>query len=373
MEALKRFIWLVLLLFSSNAMAQTTRYAEPAANGYIRLFFDHKYYLVDKNCQYKSIERVAQFDDAKLQFDGPFKDFNSWGKLILEGHYLNGKKEGTFKAYHPNGQLKWEVDYKNNFPSGQWKYYYPDGKPMLVLYYDTLHNFTIQQYWNRAGEHKVVDGNGEYVIRAPIVGYTDQGFRSYSRSGKLANGKPHGVWFTHGQWRENETGALLFVERFKDGQQQSVYYEEPYVTEYLDEDDFSFIPTEHFPFAEVGQKHECNFDNYSGFLEYTKKKFSFLIESLPLERNHREMQIAVLYVVGKNGEPIDAKVVEEPQNLNTREKRRLIEIFESMNYFIPSMLDEEPIKDNITITLTLHQEDDEIVMTDFNLKREKGY
>lgn len=115
------------------SFAQEIQYREPASKGYMRFFYDDNYYLVDKDCEFKAIERVAQYDTITFKFNGEFKDFLSNGRLILHGAYKNGIKHGNYTAYHPNGEIKWETVYVEGKESGEWKYYYPDGKPLLVL------------------------------------------------------------------------------------------------------------------------------------------------------------------------------------------------------------------------------------------------
>src|SRR5690554_3978617 len=84
----------------------------------VRFFYDDHYYLVDKECEFKAIERVGRYDFQQQVFIGGFADFDNHGRLILEGNYVDGRKEGNFKAYHPNGQLKWQTSYVQGDPRG---------------------------------------------------------------------------------------------------------------------------------------------------------------------------------------------------------------------------------------------------------------
>src|SRR5690606_39698877 len=123
------------VLFRSQQVDSTAKVTllEKAPMGLVRFYFDDYYYLVDKDCAFKSIERVSQCLVDKNVFHGDFRDFDRNGTVVLSGHHDEGIKQGLFKAFHSSGTLKWEVMYENGSPTGDWKYYYPDGKPMLKI------------------------------------------------------------------------------------------------------------------------------------------------------------------------------------------------------------------------------------------------
>ena len=193
-KAIYMFTVLSILFFNLKAQENRPLYFEDAPNAMKRFFFDENYYLVDKDCEFKAIERVSDFDNKTNKFEGLFKDFDRNGRVILSGQYQNGKKHGEFKAYHPNGVLKWESTFIDDIAIGPWEYYYPDGKPMLFI---TLgpSSFRINQYWDRKGQQLVKDGEGTYDINLPIIGFTEHGYTKFNRRGAIKNGLPDGLWY----------------------------------------------------------------------------------------------------------------------------------------------------------------------------------
>ena len=77
---IRKFIHILLLLSVcsfTNLYAQDEKpvFYEKLDQGLIRFYFDKYYYLVSKECEFKTIERVSKFDFAKQVFDGEFRDF----------------------------------------------------------------------------------------------------------------------------------------------------------------------------------------------------------------------------------------------------------------------------------------------------------
>lgn len=191
---IRHMLSLVALFFASQSLfGQSPLYMEPAGNGEIRFYFDERYYFVDRDCEFRAIERIGKINPETQLFDGPFIDYNYRGQLILSGHYTNGIRNGDFKAYHGNGQLKWEVRYENGEPVGLWKYYYPDGKPMVYTEYSE-NAMLIKEYWDQSGKHQVKNGNGKYEMKLELDGYSPYGIKYIVRKGRIKNGLQHGFW-----------------------------------------------------------------------------------------------------------------------------------------------------------------------------------
>jgi len=55
--------------------------------------------------------------------------------IVLEGNYINNKREGTWIEYYPNGKKKSELIYWDDVPDGLCKTFYPDGKICTELNY----------------------------------------------------------------------------------------------------------------------------------------------------------------------------------------------------------------------------------------------
>jgi hypothetical protein len=174
---MKRYVAIVtlfLLVASQYTHAQKI-FFESVGDTSVRFFFDENYYLVDQDCEFKAIERVAGFDRKNNKFDGEFKDFHVMtGHVVLHGNYREGKKEGRFTAYYPNGKLRWETTFDDDSPRGPWYYYFPDGTPHLFITL-TEKSFSIDQMWDEKGEQIVVDGDGLYNLNSAIIGFTDHG------------------------------------------------------------------------------------------------------------------------------------------------------------------------------------------------------
>ncbi len=259
----KLYLLFTFFLLVITSFAQEIIYRESLNNGYTRFFYDDNYYLVDKDCEFKAIERVSQYDTISFKFNGEFKDFLPSGRLILHGAYKNGLKHGIYKAYHLNGQLKWETNYVDGKESGEWKYYYPDGKPLLVLSL-AEDGFKILSFWDKNGKQNVIDGNGQYEMTFPVKGFTDHGFTAYRRHGKVVDGKPDGIWYINFITNpKKNTEENIFREIFENGERISISRNTDYVDYFIPYDDFLLVPSEFFSRAEHFIVHPCTFDEYS--------------------------------------------------------------------------------------------------------------
>lgn len=354
------------------SFAQEIVYREPANKGYTRFYYDENYYLVDKNCEFKSIERVAQYDTVMFGFNGEFKDFDRNGKLILEGSYQNGNRNGPFKAYHPNGQLKWEAVYQDGREISDWKYYYPDGKPFLTLSFGE-EDYKIMSYWDRLGEQKVIEGNGNYDITFPATGFSDHGYSAYRRHGKLVNGVPDGVWYINFITNpKKNTQEYIYREVFEGGVRTSFIRNPDYYDHFIPYEDFWVVPTEYFGRAEFFLVHDCSFDEYSGFTNFIHKKIAEELEELDFELPNGSFQYKVKYEVSKTGQPVSLKLDSDSEKLPKKEQSKIHKLFESMYYFIPSIENGKAIKDNISLMGEFLIRNGKGTLNYVKIQREKG-
>lgn len=367
---IKHIFFYIVFLFAGTALAQqdSTKskvFFEPAPEGLVRFYFDNYYYLVDKNCQFKSIERVSQFIVAKNVFHGEFKDFALNGKIVLTGFYNEGVKEGIFTAYHPNGEKKWEVMFENDRPTGTWNYYYPDGKPMFVVNYGNM-GVKITTVWDQVGIKRVEEGNGNYEFKMPYVFYNEYGFPFFERKGKLKDGVPTGYWTTHVVDEKNRKTLLA----------EEIYSKGGFLTEaynlFLDEEytqPMSILPTEYFTTAETLNFKECSFDDYSGFYTYLSDKFNSILTSVsgiePFEDDFT-VQIAL----SSKGYPKKATAVKalKPAELNKAVESVLLEI----PYYFPSLdVSGTPIDDTLNISgKIIVDKEGKMQFHSFRIKRE---
>ncbi|MBL1410539.1 toxin-antitoxin system YwqK family antitoxin [Sphingobacterium faecale] len=374
---MKKATYLIILLFvtlsyQSKAQDFKTRYFDEAPNNLKRFYFDQNYFLVDKDCEFKYLERVTSFDKNTNKFEGVFKDFDPNGRLTLTGQYQDGKKEGEFKAFHPNGVLKWETTFLNDSPSGSWKYYYPDSKPMLFI---TLNQdeFYINQYWNRLGEQLVKDGEGKYDITLPIIGFTDHGYTSFNRQGKVKNGQPDGIWYvSFVSDGKRQDRILLFIEQYEDGLFKGKHFEEGFDHLLITEEDFVFTPNDYFPRAEFLLSKKCSFDEFTGFNIFIANKFMQYLDEVDYPRNQdSEKEISFEVNVSKNGLPSSPKL----ENLNSFSKEErffLNQMINQIRYYLPSFYQNVPIIDTLNVKFVIQTQSGKIHISPVQIQRTKG-
>lgn len=354
---------------SSNA---NIVYKERVNDEYTRFYFDDNYYLVDKNCPFKAIERVAKYDSVNFKFNGDFKDFDYRGKILLEGTFKNGVKEGTFVAYHPNGTKKWEANYHNNEPLGERKYYYPDGKPMLNLTF-TLSDVSIDDYWDTYGIQKVKNGQGKYEMKLPILGFSEHGYSWYIKSGDIKDGKLHGSWYTSFVVNEKRnTKETVYIEDFNMGIRESFVSNDAFSDFYIPLEDFYIVPPDLFSRAELFLVKGCSFDEYSGFNYLLIRKFSNYLENESFNQTNQELTFEAQYAVSKTGTPGAKKIINQPNDLEKQDRDKILNMFDEVYYFIPSILDNQEIKDNISIIINIKIINQKAFIQNLTLKREIG-
>ncbi|SEL79444.1 toxin-antitoxin system YwqK family antitoxin [Parapedobacter koreensis] len=343
-------------------------YYEKAPHGMTRFFYDDHYFLADKDCQFKAIERVAAYDFEAQVFVGEFTDFNNWGRAILRGNYRNGKKDGAFKAYHPNGQLKWEVSYMQDRPRGLWKYYYPDGKPLLEVMYDD-EKVLIRNFWDQRGRQRVVDGNGRYDFAIDTDGYNPFGYMRYSRKGKVVDGFPDGVW----------TITYLFEDGNTEGAGHELYqkgrfirgYETYEDREFHDAPKYGILPTSFFVRADLMIGKGCTIDEYSGFTNYLSEHLEEWFDG-ELDEMPDPVQIEFSIVVRKNGAPERAEM--EATFGQKQYADLLLAGLSWVSFWFPSYADGAYIDDKLTVTMEAFPDAAERKLRFYNvtIQREKG-
>ncbi|WP_160069907.1 toxin-antitoxin system YwqK family antitoxin [Sphingobacterium bovisgrunnientis] len=371
MKIKKLYIVLAYLFCGSIIFAQEIRYKEKANENYTRFFYDDNYYLVDKDCEFKSIMRVAQYDTVNWKFNGEFKDFNLQGKLLLHGFYEDGVRNGKFTAYHPNGQIRWESEYVDNKEKGLWKYYYPDGKPMLTLSFEN-DDFQFVDFWDTYGIRKIANGEGEYEMTFPIKGFTDHGFTSYLKKGKISKGKPDGAWLTSLIIDARKKKFIpIYSQLFIEGKQNSYEIAPEFLEQYIAYEDFYIVPSDFFSRAESFIVYDCNFDSYSGFITHNIKKFNHFLTDDKFEYAG-QFEFKVIYDVSNKGLVNSMEVLETPEEFVKSDVNKIRSLFETVEYFIPSIKDGKQIRDNITLTGSFIFTDKAATIQHLKVEREIG-
>ncbi|MBL0317041.1 MAG: hypothetical protein IPP69_15280 [Flavobacteriales bacterium] len=86
---------------------------------------------------YNSI-RVKAYEGRieKKSFDGPYKEFDAVGNLILTANYKGGFLDGSQKKYYSTGQLRADEFYVDGEMDGLQIYYHKNGQVSGYYYYD---------------------------------------------------------------------------------------------------------------------------------------------------------------------------------------------------------------------------------------------
>ena len=346
MKKIVGFIILSIGFLSVYAQQQKHVFYETAGDSLIRFYFDDNYYLVDKDCEFKSIERLTSFDLSSNKFIGSFTDFDSEGKPILEGSYKDGIRSGLFKAYHPNGAIKWECYFEDGLPRGNWKYYYPDQKLMMRVAF-TRESAKIMEFYNTKGRATVIKGNGRFEFRVPIQGYNPYGYPFVKQKGRLKDGVPDGYWQIF--YEADKISDLIAEETYVKGVFKAgvdLIHERQY-----NKPNYSLIPVEKFYLAERFISKNCNYDEIAGYNEYLMELLtapfrSYRIE-MPIE-DRFEYQVRV----NKDGKPSKLEVIDDvPQVIS----KFFLDVLSTVERYIPSFADGEYIDDELHITGTVSQ------------------
>ena len=337
------FVCLTLATKAQEGEKESKVLFEKAPMGLVRFYFDDNYYLVDKNCVFKSIERISQFLVEKNAFHADFRDFDKNGTVVLTGYHNQGIKEGPFKAYHSDGSLKWEVDFEQDRPKGDWKYYYPDGKPMLTVNYDST-SIRIMAFWDRRGRQRIKDGNGNYAFKMPFTFYNEYGYPYFERKGRTKNGFPRGYWTTH--FVDDHDKKTLYTEEVFDNngilsEGYNLFLDATYSTP------MPLVPTPHFYTAERLLSKNCSFDEHSGFTTYLSEKFSTMLTSSSKLINIED-KFSYEVSLDEEGNPADHLLKD---SLITKELNHYLELaIREIPFYFPS-LDKSgtAIKDTIKV------------------------
>lgn len=173
-----------------------------------KIFFDsewneteegkHTYYRIieDYNIE-KPLHRVLDYyRNDTLQMKGLT---SSLEKIV---------KEGPYSYYYENGKKKSLVNFEDDKVLGKELRWYENGNKESDGDYTITDNpterllFTVNQYWNKDGKQKVIDGNGDY----------EEYGGNFSTWGRVKNGLRHGEWKG-----EDKSVKIRFVEKYKDG------------------------------------------------------------------------------------------------------------------------------------------------------------
>ncbi len=369
-------------------------YYERTTDGLVRFFYDRHYYLVDKDCHYKEIEREGHFDFVQRIFDGPVRDFDLNGELVMEGNYAKGKKEGLFRGYHPSGFLKWEVKYVDDIPADTIRYYYPDGMPYLE-YRAVDGELLLWSYWNTKGRQRVRNGRGRFeLVSEPSDAYNPIGYGWIVRRGRVRGGKMD--------------QDIFYRYRFEDGTEYTAGYEtyrqgkfvngEDYASGFFSQPRHALGPRIWHVRSEVLVSKRCTVDDHIGFTYhaaetwqnalssrvalqanqegevtlYLKDGFGLWLETAYMHRDLRPRQLSFVLLVDKAGA---VQGVEAGQNFETPAlAAHMTEVVQGFNYWVPSW-NGDFIDDELTIHVQVQAGPARpfFVLSDMHVTRKLGF
>jgi len=91
----------------------------------IQLYFNNNWEVTNKD---KAVYvREAEYDLQNFTLNGKVTDRDLTGNLMMEGNYVNGKRNGEFKFYYADGNIESTGKFLNGKRNGKWGYNYPNG------------------------------------------------------------------------------------------------------------------------------------------------------------------------------------------------------------------------------------------------------
>lgn len=246
-----------LLLFSNSIKSQEK----------IKLFYNSEWKVTKEN---KAVYyREAEYDLNDFELDGKVFDYSLNGNLILEGNYLNGKRNGNFIFYYDNGKIRNEGSYENNRRIGKWKYYYSSGQLKQIVIFNNVNNtndISVVEFYDREGKQLIVNGTGNWVNDSIQTGMFD------IESLKTLKGQFKDSLKT-GEWKLTRLSdnKLMHNERFKKGKfiSAGVYNAQFDYYGTMTSEIINKIPDENFTKLNRTENFELDTTVYSGTLLYS--------------------------------------------------------------------------------------------------------
>ena len=209
--------------------------------------------------------RESEYDLNDFELDGKVYDYTLSGNLIMEGNYLNGKRNGNFTIYYENGEIKNKCEYENNRRIGKWEYYYNNGQlKQVVLFKSRINNdFSVLEYYNREGNQLIENGTGKWINDSIQTGMFD------NKSFKTLSGQFNDS-LKHGEWKliRLSDNLLMHSERFKKGKFISAKIYQPMTNSYgtISSEILNKIPDENITKFRSTEKFELDTTMYSATL-----------------------------------------------------------------------------------------------------------
>lgn len=219
----------------------------------ISIFYNLDWEVTNQNKA--SFIRETEFDTTTLKQNGKVSDFDTTGKLLMEGYYSEGLRTGFFTFFYPNGIVKNKGEYLNAKRVGNWEYYYINGKlKQRIIFPHKKHetDFIVTEYYDRNGNQLIKDGSGKWENDSIQVFILDKA--SYQNlTGQFKDSLKQGEW----ELTRISDNKLLHSERFRKGNFVEATIFSPHsnsygslssevMTKFPDENQLKFTNTENF-------------------------------------------------------------------------------------------------------------------------------
>ncbi|MDO6389436.1 TonB family protein [Pontibacter sp. BT731] len=291
-----------------------------------------------------AIKREVAMDMSQLQFNGPFKDYDSKGNLVAEGTYVNGSKGGLFKTYR-NGQLESEIEFNDN-------------------------EFVIREWIDATGQRQVTNGAGTFTMPYTYLdrGVVGQTWKTGLMHGQMKDGKRDGKWVFDSEQKivlyeeDYKAGAFLKRKGFIHSQNRS--YEMSYrfdarpAFDYIAIENLELDTTsikqlqqffEHYPIKGIEQVQR-DIAYPGGMAAFMQDVGSNIRYPAQDQRAKIQGQVIVSFAIDEKGQLKDLKVLKSLSPTLDAEAVRVIELVAPK--LVPALLDGKPYESILSIPVS---------------------
>lgn len=347
MKKLFLLFWINVIANVLFAQEKANNYVLKSIDGYVHLYYDDQYYLVDHNCEFRTYTRVIKYDQSIGGFNGFFTDYYNNNIPALTGTYTEGKRDGEFKGYYPSGQLRSVKFYQNDVPTGNWKYFYSNGSPWITVEFKNQIPY-VQEFWNVKGKQRIKEGNGTHNLIIETTDYSEYGYTGMAFKGNIKNGRPNGLWTAFLDYGGN-TQELIGTEFFIKNNFITSNYTFPEGIK-PNQSFIIILPTAVDERSASLISKSCTIDDNKGFTQYLQNHLNsslpkfWMLETLPIDDF-----FDVMIRVNKKGE--SSKII-IPNTLPQKFVEALENSLKTIPYWIPSFINNKTIDDTFIITIT---------------------
>lgn len=245
---------------------------------YIRIIEDYKsdkdlYTVLEYYKSGKKSMSATTKDKDKIQFEGTRIDYYENGNKKQESNYVDSKLMGK--------QINW---YENNEKKSEKEIIWDnDNKKSIVK---------IIQFWNKDGQQTIIDGNGQY----------EEITEKYSDSGTIQDGLKEGIW--QGKYNTKCT----YIEKYQKGELISG------ISTDKDNNEYQYTVLESKPEPLKGIRN---------FYQFVGKNFK-----IPKEYKSLSGKIYIRFIVDKEGEIVEPKIIKSFNETLDQEAIRVISSYE---------------------------------------------